>query len=97
MSTKEQYVKKRQAEVDQWNAEIEGLEAKIKEATDDAEAKSIHEEQMKALHQHRDEARAKLAEIQAAHEDRWEELKDGLEHTWASMKDGFEKITAKFK
>lgn len=97
MSTKEHYVEKRQAEIDKWNAEIEGLEAKIKEVSDDAQAQSSHEEQMKALRQHRDEAKAKLAEIQSAHEDRWEDLKDGLEHTWTFMKDGFEKLASKFK
>ena len=97
MSTKDQYVEKRQAEIDKWNAEIENLEAKIKEVSADAEAKLEHEEQINALRQHRDEAKARLAEIQAAHEDRWEDLKDGLEHTWTSIKDGFEKVTSRFK
>jgi chromosome segregation ATPase len=96
MSTKEQYVEKRQAEIDKWNTEIENLEAKIKEVSADAEAKLEHEEHIKALHQQRDEAKAKLAELQAAHEDRWEDLKDGLEHTWTSIKDGFEKVASKF-
>jgi septal ring factor EnvC (AmiA/AmiB activator) len=96
MSTKDQYVEKRQAEIDKWNAELEKLEAKIREAGADAKAKLEHEEQMNALRQKRDEVRARLAEIQAAGDDRWEDLKDGLEHPWTSIKDGFEKIKAKF-
>jgi chromosome segregation ATPase len=97
MSTKDQYVEKRQAEIDEWNTEIENLEAKITEVGADAKAKLEHEEHMTALRQKRDEAKAKLAELQAAHEDRWEDLKDGLEHTWTSIKDGFEKVSSRFK
>ena len=93
MSTKTEYIEKYQAEIERWNTEIDALEAKIIEA----DAKSAHEEQINALRQHRDEAKAKLAEIQAAHEDKWEELKDGLEHTWEAIKDGFEKFAAKFQ
>jgi predicted nucleic acid-binding Zn-ribbon protein len=97
MSTKDQYVEQRQAEMDKWNAEIEALEAKIKTAAGDAKAKLAHEEQINALRQKRDEAKAKLSEIRTAGDDRWEDLKDGLEHTWTSIKDGFEKVAAKFK
>jgi len=97
MSTKDQYVEKRQAEIDKWNTEIENLEAKITEFGADAKAKLEHEEHMVALRQKRDEAKAKLAEIQAAGDDTWEGLKDGLEHTWTSIKNGFEKVTSKFK
>ena len=93
MSTKDQYVEKGQAEIDKWNAEIENLETKI---TADAKTKLEHEEHMNALRQKRDEAKAKLAEIQAAGDDTWEDLKDGLESIWTSIKDGFEKVKAKF-
>ena len=71
-STKDQYVEKHQAEIDKWNAEIENLEAKITAAGADAEAKLEHEEHMNALRQKRDEAKAKLVEIQAAGDDRGE-------------------------
>ena len=92
MSTKDQYVEKGQAEIDKWNTEIENLEAKI---TADAKTKLEHEEHIAALRQKRDEAKAKLAEIQAAGDDTWEDLKDGLESVWTSIKDGFEKVKSK--
>ncbi|MDY0094157.1 MAG: hypothetical protein RBT80_15795 [Candidatus Vecturithrix sp.] len=97
MSTKEQYVEKRQAEIDKWNAELEDLEAKIKTAGADAKAKLEHEEHISALRQKRDEAKAKLAEIQAAGDDTWEDLKDGVEGIWANIKDGYDKVASKFK
>ena len=91
MSTKDQYVEKHQAEIEKLNAELKDLEVKITEAGADVKAKLEHEEHMTALRQKRDEAKAKLAEIQAAGDDAWEGLKDGLEHTWTAIKDGFEK------
>jgi len=97
MITKDQYVERHQAEIESLNAELKDLEAKITEAGADAKAKLEHEEHMGVLRQKRDEAKAKLAEIQAAGEDRWEDLKDGLEHTWTAIKDGFEKVTSRFK
>ncbi|GAK56189.1 hypothetical protein U27_03151 [Candidatus Vecturithrix granuli] len=96
-SAKEQYVEKRQAEIDKWNTELEDLEAKITAAGADAKAKLEHEEHISALRQKRDEAKAKLAEIQAAGDDTWEGLKDGVEGIWTSIKDGFDKVASKFK
>ena len=96
-SAKDKYVEKRKAEIDKWNAELESLEAKITAAGADAKAKLEHEEHIKALRQKRDEAKSKLAEIQAAGDDTWEGLKDGVEGIWTNIKDGFESVKAKFK
>ena len=96
VSAKDKYVEKREAEIDKWNAELEDLDAKITAAGVDAKAKLAHQEHIAALRQKRDTAKAKLAEIQAAGDDTWEDLKDGLESTWTSIKDGFEKVKSKF-
>jgi len=93
---KDKYVEKREAEIDKWNAELEDLDAKITAADADAKAKLEHKKHIDALRQKRDEAKAKLAEIQAARDDKWEDLKDGLESVWTSITDGFEKVKAKF-
>lgn len=95
-SEKDQYVEKRKAQLDEWNAEIEELGVKIASADADAKAKIKHEEHIADLRRKRDDAKVKLAEIKAAGDDQWENLKDGLENVWTSMKDGFEKIKAKF-
>ncbi len=95
-SEKDRYVAKFQAEIDALNVEIGNLDSKITAVGIDANAKLAHEEQMNALRQKRDDARARLAEIQAAGDDTWEHLKDGLESMWTSMKGGFEKVKAKF-
>ena len=95
-SEKDKYVEKREAEIEKWNADLEDLEAKITAAGADAKAKLEHKEHINALRQKRDEAKAKLAEINAAGNDRWEDLKEGLENVWTSITDGFEKVKSKF-
>jgi uncharacterized protein YhaN len=93
---KQKYVEKRKAQIDKWNDEIEDLNAKIAMADADAEAKLEHKAHVATLRQKRDEARAKLTEIEEADNDRWEDLKDGMENIWTNIKDGFEKVKAKF-
>ena len=95
-NAKDKYVEKREAEIDKWNAELEDLDAKIAVADADAKAKLEHKAHINALRQKRDEARVRLAEIKAARDDKWEDLKDGLESVWTSITDGYEKVKAKF-
>jgi len=93
---KDKYVEKREAEIDKWNAELEDLDAKILVGELDAKAKLEHKEHINALRKKRDEAKARLAEIRAARDDKWEDLKDGLDSVWTSITDGFEKVKSKF-
>jgi len=95
-SAKNEYVEKRKAQIDKLNAEIEDLAAKTIKTDADAEATREHKAHVAALRLKRDEARAKLAEIEAAADDRWEDLKDGVENVWMNLKHGFEKVKAKF-
>jgi multidrug resistance efflux pump len=95
-SAKNKYVEKRKAQIYEWNEEIEDLNARITAANADAEAKLAHKEHVATLRQKRDEARAKLTEIEEADDDRWEALKDGLDNIWTNIKSSFEKVKAKF-
>ncbi len=93
---KDKYVEKRKAQIDKWNDDIEDLNTKITLAEADAEAKLGHKVHVATLRQQRDEARAKLTEIEEADDDRWEDLKEGLENIWTNIRYGFEKVKAKF-
>ena len=95
-NTKDKYVEKREAEIDKWNTELEDLDDKIMVTAQDAKAKLEHKEHINALRQKRDEAKVRLAEIKAARDNKWEDLKDGLESFRTSITDGFEKVKAKF-
>jgi hypothetical protein len=96
VSEKDKYVEKRKKQIDKLTTELTDLETKISTADLESKAKLEHKKIIADLSLKRDEARVKLAEIQAAGDTRWEEIKDGLEGVWTSIKYGVEKVKTKF-
>lgn len=68
-SAKDKYVEKRKTQIDKLNTVIEDLAAKITKTDTDAEAKRKHKEHVASHRRKRDEARARLTEIEAAADD----------------------------
>jgi len=64
MSERDAYVKKLKAQLDEWNADTDRLEARARKAG--AEASLAYERQAKTLRRQRDDAKARLAEVQNA-------------------------------
>jgi predicted nucleic acid-binding Zn-ribbon protein len=95
METKDAYVKKLKAQIDEWSTELDKLEAKAKKTS--ADAKLEYESQIKALRQRYDSAKARITEIQQASEGSWEDLKQGVESAWGAFKQGLDKAKARFK
>jgi small-conductance mechanosensitive channel len=95
METKDAYVKKLKAQIDEWSAELDKLEAKAKKTS--ADAKLEYETQIKALRQKYDSAKTRITEIQQASEGSWEDLKQGVESAWGAFKQGLDKAKARFK
>ena len=95
MSEKELYQQKKQAQLDEWKAEVDKLKAKASGASADAQLE-LHK-QIEAREGKIEEGKTKLAEIADASEDAWESIKDGVESAWDSMKSAFSQAAAKFK
>lgn len=95
MSEKDLYQQKKQAQLDEWKAEVDKLKAKASEASADAQLEL--NKQIEALEGKIEEGQTKLAEIASAGEDAWESIKDGVESAWDSMKSAFSDAVAKFK
>ncbi len=94
MSEKELYQQKKQAQLDEWKAEVDKLKAKASGAS--AEAQLELNKQIDVLEGKIEEGRTKLAEIADASEDAWESIKDGAESAWDSRKSAFRDAAAKF-
>ena len=77
MTTKEAYLKKAHAKLDEWNADLDKMKAKLSAA--DAEVKIKLNDTVKKLEAQRDEMKQKLAELESASEDAWEDIRDGME------------------
>ncbi len=88
------YVKKVQAKLDEWNAEIDRLEAKAESAA--ADARVQYEEQIAKAKASRDDLRQKLGEIRKAGDEAWQELKSGLDQAWDSLSAAVKSARSKF-
>jgi len=95
MNEKELYRQKKQAQLDEWKAEVDKLKAKASGASADAQMEL--NKQIEALEGKIEEGKAKLAEIADAGEDTWESIKDSVESAWDSMKTAFSEAVNKFK
>jgi len=95
MDIKDAYKKKMEAQLKEWHAQIDLLEAKIENAGADMKLKSasaIHELRAK---QHA--ASAKIKELEKETGAAWEQTKLTAEKMWEELKKGIAEAHAKFK
>lgn len=95
MSEKELYQQKKQAQLDEWKAEVDKLKAKASGASADAQLEM--NKHIKVLESKIEEGKAKLSELAKTGEDAWESIKDGMESAWGSLKSAVSDAASKFK
>lgn len=95
MSMKQAYEKKLQAQLDEWNAQIDVLKAKADSAEADVQLK--YYKQIEELREQQAAAKVKLDELKNAGEDAWEDLKAGVESAWSSLSNSLKSATSRFK
>ncbi len=83
-TTRELYKQKYEAQLHEWSARVEALQAHADKLT--ADAKLDAKPHLDALRAKLDAAKAKVAEIAQATEDRWDEVKKGADHAWNDVK-----------
>ena len=95
MSTRASYVEKLKAQLDEWRADLDRLEAEAKKASPGTELR--YGEQIKELRQKAEEAQETLLKIREENEDAWKDLKKGAENMWGAFKKSFVKAKSEFK
>ncbi|MHB8894902.1 MAG: sll1863 family stress response protein [Candidatus Geothermincolia bacterium] len=95
MNDKELYRQKYQAQLDEWKAEVAKLKARAAGATADAQLEMNRH--VKELDHRMRDASAKLADLAAASEERWDSVRKNVEKTWDALKAGVGAASAKFK
>jgi len=95
MSTRVSYVEKLKAQLTEWRADLDRLEAEAKNAAPDAELR--YGEQITELRQKAEEAQETLSKIREGDEDAWKDLKKGAENMWGAFKKSFVKAKSEFK
>ena len=89
------YVQKLKAQLDEWNADINKLEAKSDKA--EAGAKIEYHKQIADLRARLKEVGNKIGELQQTGEEPWEDLKQGLENSWGILKASFTKAKSELE
>jgi len=94
MSDREEYLATIKAKIDEWDAEIDRLEAKTSEAQADAQVQ--YRKQLDQMREMRKEAMARYAEMQGATADAWETMAQGTEKAWSTWLSAFDEARSKF-
>jgi len=95
MSSRAEYIRKMQAKLEEWNAEIDTLTSMAGKVT--ADVKSEYSEQIDTLKAKQAEARQKIEELQQAGEGAWGDLKSGIELAWSAMGEAIDSARSRFK
>lgn len=93
MSLNSVYQEKFQAQLNEWNAQIDVLKAQRDKA--EADSKIIYEKHIEDLQVQYEIAQGKLKELQSSSEAAWEDLKLGAENAWESMSKAIKNATAR--
>jgi hypothetical protein len=89
------YEEKLDAQLNEWNAQIDLLKAKADKTK--AEAKIKYYDTINALQLRHNEARIKLHELKTAGDEAWADIKTGSEKAWGDVKSTFHDAISKFK
>jgi chromosome segregation ATPase len=95
MATKEAYRQKLEAQLAEWDARLDVLNARARKAS--ADARIDYENELQGLKRQRERARDTLAELGRRSENAWEDVKTGAERAWDDMASALDKVAARFK
>lgn len=83
MTTRNEFIAQLKAKLDEWNAEIDELEAKARKKH--AQATQAFNERYAELRVKRDEASTRLNELRSSADDAWQNLTSGTEAMWNDL------------
>ena len=84
MTDRDTFINGVKAQLDEWNADIGKLEAKIDNASDDTKAEL--KRQLAQAHDAKHAVVKKLNELENASEHTWDSVKGEVEHAWDAFK-----------
>ena len=95
MEIKDAYKQKMAAQLKEWRAQINLLEAKVESAGADLKIKRA--EELQALRAKQDAASEKMKELEKASGEAWEQVKETADKIWDDLKSGVADAHSKFK
>lgn len=95
MDLQEAYKQKMAAQLKEWSAQINLMEAKVENAG--ADMKVRHAEQLDGLRAKQRAAAGKMEELERSSADAWEQIKEAADKAWDDLKTGLADAHDKFK
>ena len=93
--TRDAYIRKVKAKLDEWNAEIDKLEAKARQK--EVDLQTDYRQQIEILKSKRQEAKDKLATLQSASDSAWQDLKSGVELAASALGEALKSAHTRFQ
>ncbi|MGD9386406.1 MAG: hypothetical protein PVF28_07615 [Thioalkalispiraceae bacterium] len=94
MSKRDEYVAKLKTKLDDWNEDIDKLEAKADNVKGDMKEK--YAEEIDAVKKQREVVKEKANELINSSEEAWDELKTGIESAWQKLTEAIDRAHSKF-
>lgn len=94
MDTRDAVVAKLKAQLDEWNLELDQLEARANKAQTNRLV--AYNEHLATLKQYRDDAQQRLGQLEQASGNAWEDMTQGMNEAWASIGKAFASARAQF-
>ncbi len=95
MGKREAYIQKMHAKIDEWNRDIDKLNAKTNQV--EANARIEYQKQIEALKRKRNDIEEKLSKMSRSGEHAWEDLKSGIDLAWEAMSEAIQSATSRFR
>lgn len=95
MDIQNAYKQKREAQLKEWSAQINLLEAKLENASADIKVKGA--EHIQVLRAKQQSASEKMQELGKATGEAWEQVKTTADQLWDDLKSGVAEAHSKFK
>ena len=94
-ASREDYIEKLKQKLDDWNTEIESLEAKAEQVA--GSVKEQYHKQLEDAKLRRDELQDKLAELKHSSDAAWDDLKSGADLAWDALSSALKSAKSKFE
>lgn len=93
MSKRQEYIDKLKSKIDEWDKDIEQLEAKARQASEDARHK--WESRKLELEEKRADMKGRLERLRNSADDTWSELKEEIDLAWDTLSKGIKDMKDK--
>lgn len=93
--SKDAYLQRLKAKLDEWKAELDKLTAKAKQA--DATVRIEIQKEIDTLREQRAKLEGKFEEVRQSSEAAWRDIRSGIDRAWSALSDAVKSVSSRFQ